>query len=544
MKKEDFGDSLHFKLTDYQAHVIFGDRELLWDMSCFIPSSFRGEFDLFAQLNKYLLRVDRKTQEKMFECYEFIHGIFNRTDNVDAAILTLQPVAKDLSNMFDHKDLIKWVEIGSKNEINIPTSFMEEFSTDPNKAGGRRIVQGSTPQMTYLRRDYIELVGFAVFTRAFLPIWGSFIYKYGSQVGTIFKEMEAGGLFVGSKVTETAAYKKLQMYQDAYVNYERIRGPAQLEGLSSEDLRNWVFYLIMVRRVAIGDIRGIGNPDTHLVSSIHNYIKNRINSYDTNFTHGRITSKTPRITSDTENDRASVIEAFRINYTFPPGTIEEFSVYARDTEAIIETLCPTLDRAVLKQAFDASQVLMREEVPLPQVYIASWIIGPYLHPRTLMYLTQVDVVHILAICQAILWTNGFEELAIFLSCTEMKTAQGQVFHMSGFGSRSTIPRSLQEEMSKSYPHMRRPNGPVPNPRTESIQMMALKHIVTLIQESSWKMNCHPSWISKLGLNKDVAGRQAEFIVPSDIRAKLAQLAIKIAERDRPFAIELDPSQSQ
>jgi len=531
--------SLWMELIDKVTAVLhFNDESIAWGVAPLTKPALKDDFDLFQQLNEYWARLNNPTKERIFQCYREMRNILVvRYDSKQLSAM-LHPYINELVELMDLNALTYWVKFHAKT-ITIPSSFRSEYSTrstkqfDPSdQEEDTTPVQAGTREKTYLREDAIGLLALAVVARALCPIFAEYITLTSSEVGNNFKELNTGMLVAGTAFERSPAYEKLRLYVSENIQTDGLRiGPA-LDGISSENYPNWVLYLVLVRRLTIVDIRGI-NPKMTIVSSVHNYITYRSTNADSNFSFGPVSDKKLPEGKGDEESKISALENNSIKDEFSPGDLVEFLHYGRDTDAIINVLCPQLDRRLVAEAQDAAKILLSQRIHDQQITIMQWCIGPYMAPAAVMELNRLEVVNLLAVVQAILWQTGFRDIAAFLTTTEMP--KSEVRRISTHMNRSNIPRSLIDELDRTFPHFLRPSGSASNQAKNATQTAVVRKMVSSMLEHDWQLNVPVRWRQELEKTSTYQNvRINEYRIPADIRISLATLALRIGRFPFPF----------
>ncbi len=512
------------------VNLTLGEEKITWDASIFRKVAYDGQYDLFDQINRYWETLDAQTRQAIFDCYMGIREVFDNVASVDEQTRRIRPWILQLTALHDLEKLEQWVKI--HGNIHIKNTFREEYIVDRAKVQELGYIQASTPEKTYLRPDVWKLVTFTIGCRIMFPIFGEYIVQTSDDIDTEYKEYRAGGLILGTTFEQYEGFQKLHTYIVANTQPERVKTSAILDGLPSDQFPYWALFLVLIRRLTIADVRGIG--DVTIVSFIHNYIATRAGKYETNFSFGRTRDKELPSGSGDDESKLSTVEQYKIPEEHGPGFIVELDRDANNIQAMVRCLCPDVPKRLIDQALRAAQALQHESFSDsgPQIRIFQWLIGPYMAPRFVHNIEKLSVIPMLAVVQAMLWHNGWKDLAVFLSTTKMPDEA--VMTITSGVTRSNIPRIQKDKITELYPHTRRSTGRATAAKAPPAGLVAVQKTANEILASNWKMHAHQDWIDQLGYQNVSSARRQEYRIPNDIRVQLADLCILIAESPRPF----------
>lgn len=510
--------------------TVYGDEDLVWDINLLNNTSHRNnEFDIFEQINLYWQTKPQAFQEAVFKLYKRAYEIFQVGGTIDHLTFELGPTIKELSKLHNPEELAIWGQVAGG--LFISPALLRTYGV---ASGAERFVPAGTRNMTYLREDYIKLLGLAMAIRAFIPIFGEFALHTATAAGTNFKEQRVGKLLEGTSLEESEAYEKLRIYVNEVIQTDKQKASPVLGGLSSEEFPTWILYMIIVRRLTVGNLKGDpSQPNSHLVTYIHFYLKQRLLGYENVFPAGKVRNKDVGSSSADEESKLSILETYKTPSEHSPGDYELMTFYAEQADWAVEVLCPDLDRTIYAQAVEASQFMLG---PVPfyqaQAIIVQNLIGPYQAPDVLEHLRRIPSLVLYQIVQAMLWQHGYRDLATFLTTT-IKVHDGSLMGTS-HAARMNIPREMADRIKDLYPNLKRTSSRSANAKIEPTPMITIKNLVEMMGAQEWVMNIHPEWLKELDTSKVSASRMREWRVPADIRIQLAKLFIQIGMYENPF----------
>lgn len=534
--------TLEYTLNDEDrevAIVSYKGRTLVWDATFCRKAEYHPEkFKIFKEINIYLAQQPEEVSETLFNMYSEIHDVLLNGDSINRQVIAITRIVRKAGSAFNFASARKFVEFG--NVVVIPAGFDREYAhkeayviQDDIKIGGGH--RASSKEKTYLYDDYVELVAFTLLMRIFTPIFGGLLAHLTADTGSAWKEYIAGMVINGcSQITNSPGYKKLFTYTTVMTANAEKANSTTMDGLAKDNFPLWVFNLILVRRIAVGDIRGTGvskdGKRENLSTYVYAYLLHRVINNTESFTYRKLNDKKANSKNQDEESKLTDFEAVRINEENTPGHTQEMRFYFSREEKIIEAICPQLDRNLLKEAKAAVALISNEVTHMPQERILRWVLGPYLPPVSLSDVDKVQLNDYLAFVMAVFWQHGLRDLAAIVSLTEYKS-KGESGIITQI-TRSNIPAALIEEARVLFPHHRRASGRVGIAKPEPIPVTLVKTMTNELLEKDWQLNLPRQWT--LEQQNTIGLRSREYRIPSDIRIQLMNLVLHIGRHRLPF----------
>lgn len=471
------------------------------------------EFDVFEQINQYWNDLDSRDLDIIFdvykECYEILYSASqgNLVEDIGAHVARL--LSEDGPNTL--KKVESWVIF--RSDIIIPGDMDTEYKDD--------IDNNTTRDKTFIRSDYIKLISMSILLRAVMPIWGEFIFITRREVGNDFKEAHAFRLLASTPLYTSEPMVKLTTYIESIVGEDKYNPDYIMKGINSEDFCTWFLALISLRRLTIGDIRGI-NQNTNLIGIIYGYIRNRLNSPGGSF-KDRFRKKDIEDRGPEGENKISSIERYRIKANISIGERAKLVFSVSDTTKVVEKITSLVDPELLARSIESAQVLKDHPITAPQLNLARWILKPTLSSRGLQYIPKETLVNLMGAVEAILWTQGYKYLAVLV--TSYNYSQDDAMQLTGADSRTRVPDELITELEKYYPYRResqnrRGGVDVANPVLESIDEMIYE-----FSTFNWRSTADRS------MTREVFGSSNVRVpIKPDIRTDLVKLVIDIGSR--------------
>lgn len=492
------------------------NEEIKWNIALFDKMNsvdkegFEDQYNIFEQINQYWEYIPAHDQSKIFDCYKRIRFVF---DNVwDTSILTreLYSLINELCSYHDLDQIQQWILYHTT--IIIPDTFQEVYPASYETT--------TTREKTYLKSDYLGLLSLSVGLRIMIPIWGEFVSRTRKETGTNLKEYYAFKLLSNSPFMYSEPMERLKIYVEHSIPPDKSRSGAIITAISSEDYPLWMLSLIVVRRLSIGDVRGI-IPGSTLVTYIYKFINGKIKGHDNSF-NGKITDKViDGQGSDSENN-LSKLEGYKIKQEIPAGDIAILEFYIGNPVQVAKTICPNINTDLVLKCVEICRKNMNYPIHEAQVMLIQWVLSKAVSPRGILHLNKNLCLTAMGIAQACLWHKEHYCLGALISAIEFDNADEM--SLGGSESRARITRAQIDELNKYFPYIRKPFGkqriqkPI-NPAQESVDLLASK------LNKNWRLMIDDEMIEQIP-----GGAQRIFVIPYDIKIQIAKLAIALADR--------------
>jgi len=168
--------------------------------------------------------------------------------------------------------------------------------------------------------------------------------------------------------------------------------------------------------------------------------------------------------------------------------------------------------------------LQNHQIFVPQMTLVQWCVARILPPRGMLHLKKTTVLLVMGVVQAILWHKGHRELAALLTAIEQDN--DDEMQLGGTDSRARLPKDVVEKLDQLYPYSRRPTGKQRNAKRPNAAIETIDELNKAFGNNVWRLTLPAGWIEQVTGNKN----NRRYSVPVDIKIKLANLAIEIAQR--------------
>ena len=488
------------------------DESLQFSISVFGRQSFQNDYDVFHYVNLYWASLPEKTQQHIFQIYKDIYdgcsSLYTKNELFDflADKVNLLLLEHDLERMQD------WVAY--KSDIQVPHTFDSDYN--------HSIDNNTSREKTYTKSDYIQLATLSLTLRCIIPIWGEYIFNTRQDTGTLFKEYYAFQLLAKTKVLHSVPMEKLKVYIENIVGDDKYDPNNTLNGISSEDFGYWLLSLVCVRRLCVGDLRGV-DPKANLVTFIYKFIIQKVRNTDNNF-ENMVKEKTfDDKGADVEN-KISTLERYKIKTNISLGEIVELEYSVRDIRSVATKLSCKIDPYSLEVSLQTSKLLMQERLLDPQMTLLRWVFKPVISPKGLMYLPKPMVVEALGALEAALWARGHKYLAIL--ATSHAVISDSEMMVSPVDSKMRVPKELSDELDRLYPFIRTVNSRKFGPRVVNLAAKAIDSLTDDLTMFSWRPTASDDKLQEV-----FGSTLRKTPIRPDIKSDLTNLVIEIGNRN-------------
>ena len=487
---------------------------LSFSISVFGRDGFQKDYDVFEYINQYWDSLDPFKQQQIFNVYKQIdHGFLNVYGR-DELINYLSDRVAELIQLHNLDMIQDWVSM--KSDIRVPETIENEYK--------HAIEKNTSREKTYTKSDYIRLVALSMLLRTMIPVWGQYISQVRQDTGTQFKEYFAFLLINRSNIVNSIPMEKLKQYIAFHVGEDKYKSQNIVSGISSEDYCYWLLALICVRKLCVGDLRGL-DPKAHLVTLIYNYILQRIRNNDSDFENKVKPKEYDERTGPDSENKISTLERYKIKANIAVGDIVQLEYSLRNIVDIAHKLTVQIDPNILNRSLHTCQELMHHQLLDPQINLLRWVFKPVISPKGLMYLPKQTIVNALGALEAVLWARGHHYLAIVASSHSVKTDRSEMI-VSPQDSKMRVPKELSDELDKLYPFTRSISSKKQLNKEVNLAAKAIDTLSDNLTMFSWRPTADESLLLQVfgSVNRRVPIRP-------EIKVDLTKLVIEIGSRN-------------
>lgn len=355
-----------------EVATVHGDQRIYWEVTTYGRVNAHNIDTIFDDINQYWASLDTPTQQQIFDCYAKIKEeleLFTEPMNMSQRI---QKIVTAMYRYMPLEGMTQWLYMYGNMYI------FPDIPTDDT------VLTSAKKETTYLREDYIALMGLALAVRPMIPIWGEYLTQSGQNSDSgLFKEMDALSLAGSVEFMHSAPARRLMDYIDhtaqrafrSGVNLNTI-----LKGMGTSDIPLWLFSLVVIRRLTIAPL---SDPTVNhsLIANIHKFISNRLKP-EHRGQDSKVKEKKPDTRGTDDDDKTSNLENYKIKQSIADGDVVLFNVYSRNVTRICQKVDPTFDLNLFEEVpSNLTDNLMAHPIADHQVHLAQWALAPVIPPR-------------------------------------------------------------------------------------------------------------------------------------------------------------------
>lgn len=502
-----------------------GDKVMYWDVRAFNKRNFETEFDMFEQMNAFWATLSEKDQAHIFDVYTRINSCLENNNQRDQKIGDLTHLIAELYKIHNLERLERWVKIDS--DIKFPSWLQREY--DPTKE------HHVSRNQTYTYSDYVKLVILAFALRLMIPIWSEYIGRTKHDTKTSLKEYHAYRLLMRSEIFTCEAMEKLRTYVECAIPAEKPKS-AIIGGLSSAEFPSWVLSVALIRKICIGDIRGVFPPSytapngrvvdpPTLVTYVFNHVVERIRHHSNNFV-GLVKDKNPDDGGESVSEQQmSRLEGYKIKMDIAAGRVILVETAAQQYIANAMRLEPTINLIAVEEAV-RRRVNSDAAILDAQVTIMQWIFKPVISPRGILHLNKQLIKTCLGVAEAVLWHRGHHVLAGLVTADIRQSEYGM--QTGGTDSSARVSPALNETILQMYPYSKKSTSRSKTAKSVNQAYVAIDIVEGELSELDYVLTLPENLLPALTGNAN----SRRYTAPHDLRIKLIELAIDVADRSK------------
>ena len=490
-------------------------KRLTWNIRTYRTLPIGDETTL--DINNFWASLPMSTQDEIFALYEDMYEALETYENPKQLDEYLIKKVAALFKLHPYDKIMEYYH--GKAKIKLPLNLKDRYL--PND---------DVPDLTYLRKEYHELMGLSILLKIMIPIWGTYIVWISSIAGTNFKEYRAAGLLKEAGLEKTAGYARLVRYISTYWDgyMQEHSGAAILAGLGGSEVPSWLLGNVLIRHVATTQLIQQSNPAIPpiSISAIYNYIDHLVKTMDKLF-GGKITEKGLDGNSSGDDDNTSVAENYKIKQEISEGIIVTHEVQlTRLHENILTRLAPDADVKQLRALKRKTKEHFKDGF-YPTSFskaLCKWVLDPVVTAGILDYVNYDAIISAHEITYTLLKHWGFDRIALLIFGRE---SQGNI---AANVMRQQITDQQLEVLNQIYPHT--PNTNLkrkPSKRDSNVAVVGIRYVINPLYSTWWEI---APWedeeqYASYGIKNRIMG------MPADIETLLADLIIHLKTKVHP-----------
>jgi len=432
---------LQFKivLSEYGFQVLEvslpGNETLEFDLYDFYKDKVYLD-TIYDQVNEYLTLLPDYVQK---DIYDTIHTttINNYKANFQDHnfVLKLEQKIAKVCDLLNYENFRIWIR-QKEGQMLIPETVLTEYIFDQD--------MNTTKEKTYVRNEYVDLIGLIIFIRALSPLYLEY-FGYIKQI-TPHYYYRLFNLFVRSSVYTSDEIYKLRTYIE--VNHQTLVGSDKNEhlvisaGLSDDDIMDSLISEVIFNKLSTVDFF---NKPCNIVSYIFNTIK-----YKGAFiTSDSVVIRGKSAINDPNKEDMSYFEDYRKNTDVSIGIKVEIQHALSNPNMLLNGLnLSTFNFDRYNSELANINLFLNNRIDKLQLYILGWFLSKIINPRALFYIENKKVMELILFAKVVLIQEGFPFMALLLSST--KTNEGNFVNII---IKNTVTKELLDELKPYYTHM-------------------------------------------------------------------------------------------
>ncbi len=480
------------------------------------PSSWKHKpEDLFKEINKYWSLLPIEEQDKIFDVYKDASALFsNELDqrNIMRGVQEIMIRLLDDLHPFDRvADLIATMDIA------IPDTAKADF----DDSDGRK-----HRELTYIKKEYFDLVVATVILRTILPIWN--IFKDSQRVeaneSKIYAEMDVLRTLRYTDFIFSPPMHRLQVY--VHAAYERqperkAELSSVIAGIGASDIPNYIYSSSLSNRLIYTPIEAVDGK-SNLISSVYMKVKHDTNTLGDKLKQRVLDSSNRNRMRTDDEDKIGYLEAYSVRQDVSDHIYLLNQVFLSDYRRARRHLDDEIPSALVKLCIESLHAYPPKVVRKDQVTLTQWVLSKICHARALPYVNREAMFNAMGLAQAALIYWGFPEIAVLISANPVIEEVDEDSDMiRGFPTQlHALDANAKSEIAKAYPYYR----PVRDKKTARQLWpgyIAIDSFALLLTEYRWEINTDPELLRKLHVSK------GEIRLHLQLRNLLAELLLKI-----------------
>lgn len=521
---------LSFDMDSQKSTVMvrLGEEEVRFSMTYYKKGKNNEDISAtptpFLEFNEWIKTKSQTWQKNIFDCMVRIRNIIDEENDVTRMLTELSKVYRELYSQVDMDEIKLWIQ---RTDTPVHVS-----AKPPTRRAGS--AANNTREKTYTYEDYLELVVYSFACRFVAPVWGEINNRLSDVFGKDSKELYSMEVLHGTQMIDCQAERRLKEY------LHHIRTPIDMSNvlinsLSEEDFFNHMFAVIVLKKIALGDISGQDN-EYSLIAIIYFYFHNRLKQAAKGYGNDSTPiqrKKDPTDIMGNENKSQSIWEIGFSRSKFMATDKVALRLAMADHPRIISVLCPDLPPELYHESMDNLDALkdMNNEERMymkpiqdVQLTIIRWVLDDVVNTSILDFMELSEVVSTIGLVRAILWHWGFYEFAAIVSGISIPNGGDEVF--IGRNYKRNIDPALNDELNKLFPL----GGQTRSEKRNMSVIGCIEIIEKGISDYNWRITLPDSWLVEgkaVELQRD--GRR--YIPNPNLRTLIGEFMKYIAARD-------------
>lgn len=499
---------MHFKYRTGEERVVIvhnGDT-LLFSVIAYKKTDHMKLTDPYRDLNKWLAQQSPSRQQMIFDVYVETSTVFNDVANPEVMSVRLQGLVELLYNYINYESISEYV---NRTPLAIPADVKPHHASNDTQ-----------PERTYIVSDYWELVKVALALRAAIPIFSRYMDVIAKVSGVQFKERETALLIQDTWIMSSPAIEKLQAFSEINAPSSLVPVTAVYGGLSRGEFPEWLLSMILVRRVAIGEIDSLLDKGS-VAANVYQYVKSVVKGMNPRF-GGPVGDSSKG--QDYGSDENSIFMRSRVRQETPATDMVAVEVMLSNALLAARQVDPSFTIQHLAPFEQTKTHFKPGTISEFHVAICAWLFYLVIPPDLMFAIKQKNLLAdtIIPTCRAILWKWGHRELSLLLSAPFVSPEMNDEVFSDFSTTRSRMPSDVADKIMSTVPYNRKK---AKSARDANYGFVSVTTVKDLVPPGIWSVKVpkgHPS--------PEYVDMHGNMSTPPDIHGLLANLFLDIAKR--------------
>lgn len=363
--------------------------------------------EVFNHPNNFLKKLNSLTKIKLWELFVRLDDVLTDTTNISVKENQINSIYSEMFRIITLMDVKSYVVMN----VRVNVEFNNEYIEDRDK--------NTSIEKTYLRDQYIDLLGLTILLRFMMPAWGDYISSFKSTTELI--EMYAVIKLVPSFILNSEPMNKLVGYIKAIDKGSEECNGILLSRINNEDRLYWLLSKIIIRRLLLCDL---SPEEGSLISNIHSFLSYTYNN-EVDSSNKKLLQRQPLMNSETvssegSDDKNGFERIKQVSVKSP--SLDEIELFTSDPFRLYESLryFPETNVKRLEHFIDVCTGI-EGIIPKEIMTICKWVLKPAMPTQALDYINDINMIrNVLAVTATVLYEKKYYWLSALVSSVTNK----------------------------------------------------------------------------------------------------------------------------
>lgn len=472
--------------------------------------------DVFFHINRYWQSLSVDLQRRIYDLYEQTFNEFLSGNSRQQLENKLCKIATELLSYHKIENILYWA--AHSCTIPVPSGVLDRFEKSVDKNTSR--------EKTYTSNDYMQLAGMAIALKAMVPLWGEYSSRIKPETGDGFLDYFCFLLLKDSYIFSCEAMAKLEKYTEAMAGNDKNHPQIAMKSISSED---YVFHLvagICFRRLALADVQ-FQEEKKMLVTLVYAYIVQKSMRGHDQYVDRNNLIKEKKPTAG-EGKSRSVGEIYKAMTDLSLGEVVELNYVAKDPYDIARKICINVSDDLVSLFLECVTANLTCVQSSAHENMLRWVSARAISSNSHVYLSNENVIKLIAACSAVLWHAGHKYLALVLSAGHLNASDARYIPLADEDSKKAMTDDRYQRICDIYPFsspIGKNKKSIKPVRSDNWTYKSIEEQIATLTGYVWRPTV------PVEMYREVFGRSGRTIpIVNDIRDKFADLVIDVGSR--------------